>query len=159
MAKLDKLKAQTTIPDDIIPAHTPAGRTGRGPSKQIPIETILDLHSKHLSHSQIAKIIGCDKSNITHRLQAEGVVSLQHYKDNRADILALLQRRIVSTITALDIKKASLLQKATVFGILYDKERLERGLSTVNQSIHSLIIERACADKEAKPKKVGNKVK
>ena len=41
-----------------------------------------------------------------------------------------------------DIKKASARDKAIVFGTLYDKERLERGQSTVNlASIYSQALE------------------
>jgi len=100
--------------------------------KKIPIEVILELHSKELSHDQIAKITGCTHSNITQRLQRTGITSLSNYKANRGDLFALLQSKILNTITEADIKKASLLQRVTASGILYDKERLERDKSTAN---------------------------
>jgi hypothetical protein len=46
-----------------------------------------------------------------------------------------------------DIKKASARDKAIVFGTLYDKERLERGQSTVNlASIYSQALESRAPD-------------
>ena len=46
-----------------------------------------------------------------------------------------------------DIKKASPRDKAIIFGTLYDKERLERGQSTVNlASIYSQALESRTPD-------------
>lgn len=48
----------------------------------------------------------------------------------------------LQALTAEDIKKASPRDKAIIFGTLYDKERLERGQSTVNlASIYSRALE------------------
>ena len=44
-------------------------------------------------------------------------------------------------LTEENIKDANLVQKTTAFGILYDKERLERDKSTVNIA-HAVAIER-----------------
>jgi hypothetical protein len=67
---------------------------------------------------------------------------VEAYKANRGDILAGIQERIIHTLTDADIKKASMLQRVTAAGILYDKERLERGQSTSNQaSVESILLE------------------
>lgn len=101
--------------------------------KHIPIETLIDLaETKKLSHAQIAKITGCSAANVTQRLQRAGVTTLGNYKQNRADILAVAGKQILASITDEDIKKATLNQKVVSYGILYDKERLERGESTSN---------------------------
>jgi hypothetical protein len=101
--------------------------------KNIPIETLIDLaETKKLSHSQISKIIGCSAPNVTQRLQRAGITTLGNYKSNRADVIALVGKQILSSISDEDIKKASLNQKVVSYGILYDKERLERDLSTAN---------------------------
>ncbi len=47
-------------------------------------------------------------------------------------MLAEYQRKIIKSITASDIKEAKLKDRVVAFGVLYDKERLERGLSTEN---------------------------
>lgn len=59
------------------------------------------------------------------------------YKGLRADVLADMQRRILKSITDIDIKKATLGARLKALCQLYDKERLERDLSTANVfSIH-----------------------
>jgi hypothetical protein len=46
-----------------------------------------------------------------------------------------VQRRLLNNISQADIKKSGLRDKVVAVGILYDKERLERGQSTENVSI------------------------
>ena len=67
-------------------------------------------------------------------------VALENFKKNRADILAEKQRMIVEAITPEVIQKASLGTLALAKCQLYDKERLERGLSTGNLSVFGHII-------------------
>ncbi len=109
--------------------------------KYIPIESIIELRKKSLSTRQIAKILGCDHSNIVRRLNAykAELQGIEPFKRNRADIFALVQAKIINNITDNDIAKASLLQKATSVAVLYDKERLERGQSTENIAYSSTI--------------------
>ncbi|MDO9528026.1 MAG: hypothetical protein Q7J27_02580 [Syntrophales bacterium] len=116
--------------------NLPEPKTGRGP-KNIPLETLIELYKKKLSHAQIGKVTGCSASNVTMRLKRAGITTLRDYKKNRADVFAIIQGKIINSVSPLDIKKASLLQKATAIGIMYDKERLERGESTENISIHA----------------------
>lgn len=103
--------------------------------KNIPIAAIIDLiENKGLTTGQAAKLLGCDRSNISQRLKVVGVQPgyLKKYKDNRADVFAAYQSIILDSITPNDLKKAGLSQKMMGFGVLYDKERLERGQSTEN---------------------------
>ena len=103
--------------------------------KQIPIETIMEYRRKGLSMSDVARIVGCSKPNIVQRLNRMNaeLVQVDHYKSNRADFLALKQMRMLNQITEPKLKDASAYQLAGMFGILYDKERLERGQSTSNE--------------------------
>lgn len=55
--------------------------------------------------------------------------TVNDYISNRAMLLAGLQERIIASITDADIKSASLMQRLSAYGIAYDKERVERGLS------------------------------
>lgn len=75
------------------------------------------------------------------------------YKGYRADILADMQRRIIKSITDADIKHATLGARLKALCQLYDKERLERDLSTANVfNIHddiAAIKESAMATKMA----------
>ena len=102
-------------------------------AKGIAMEDILDLRSKGLSTPQIAKLLDCSHVNIVNRLKT--VDSLPAYKRHRSDFLAAQQSKLLNSITDADVKKASMLQRVTAFGILYDKERLERDKSTANISV------------------------
>ena len=104
-------------------------------NKNIPIYDIIDcIENKGLNQSQTAKLLDCHKSNVSARLKAIGYQPqyLEKYKNNRADILATYQQIILNSIDASDLKKAGLSQKIVASGILFDKERLERGQSTEN---------------------------
>ena len=94
----------------------------------------VELRKKGLSHHQIAKIQGCHTSNIAAVLLRYGGVQqeTEDYKSNRADIFANLQHRLISSITTDDIKKTPTGSRILAVAQLYDKERLERGLSTQN---------------------------
>lgn len=98
-------------------------------NKNIPIELLIDYSSKGLSYSEIGKLAGCNSSNVYHRFKAAGYVPehLKAYKDNRADVFSWWQSKILNSINEDDIKRAPLQSKVVAAGILYDKERLERG--------------------------------
>ena len=103
--------------------------------KGIPLYDIIDcINNKGLSITDTAKLLNTTKSNVSVRLSKAGFKPnyLQLYKDHRADILSSYQQLILNSITPEDLKKAGLSQKMMAFGVLYDKERLERGQSTEN---------------------------
>lgn len=103
--------------------------------KGIPLTDIIEAVETHnLSIPQAAKLLGCSERNIYARLEQVGLRpgQLQKYKDHRADILASYQQIILNSFTKEDLKKAGLSQKIMAYGVLYDKERLERGQSTDN---------------------------
>lgn len=129
------------LPDEHLTEITNKQKTGRGYTRNIPIESIIELRRKDLTEHQIASILGCDRSNVNRRLAKykDQLDGLDRYKNHRADILAFNQKRLLNTITESDIKSASLLQRTTAFGILYDKERLERNQSTENISVKSIV--------------------
>jgi len=120
-------------------SHT-SSNTDKYKHKNIPIESILEYKARGLDSVEIAKLLGCDKSNIIKRLQHHNdkIASLPDYKKHKADVLALKQREILNNITPDKLNDASGLQLTTMFGILYDKERLERGQSTENVLVHEL---------------------
>lgn len=110
-----------TLPD--LPSSRP---------KFIPLEKIIGLRSKGLTHADIAKLLGCSRPAISQRLGGleDNMNALNAYKEHKADYLAFQQQRMLDSLTADDIKKASAYQRIGMFGILYDKERVERGLLT-----------------------------
>ena len=104
------------------------------PANAIHMERIIALRNKGLSLAEIAGVLNCSKQNIHERLQgyAEDIDALQDFKDNKADTLAVYQRRMLNSLTPGDIKSASPYQRVGMFALLYDKERLERGQTTEN---------------------------
>ena len=102
--------------------------------KGIPLDLIIDYIEAGLHNTEIAKLVDCSHQNISARLQTAGIKPhyLAKFKNHRADVLAAYQMKILNSLQAEDYKKASLVQKTTAFGTLYDKERLERGQSTEN---------------------------
>ena len=109
-------------------------RTG---PKNIPIETIIEHKQQGLTTREIGKLLDCDHSNIIRRLQrvSDQIDILPQYKRHRADILALKGREILSNITQDKLKTSSAYSLSLMYGILYDKERLERDQSTGNISL------------------------
>ena len=115
----------------------------------IPIAKLLALRKKKLSYEQIGKIVGCSKVNVWERLQPyiDEIESLDSYKDNRADLLAIVQHRLVNTLNPTTIEKMSPRDRVLAYGILYDKERLERGQSTQNiETHHKFMIDKITSE-------------
>jgi hypothetical protein len=56
--------------------------------------------------------------------------TIEEFRTQRADTFSRLQQILLQHITPAKLKGASLAQIGTLFGIMYDKERLERGQAT-----------------------------
>jgi len=94
----------------------------------------VDLKYNHnLSYAEIAAI-----QKVTPQAIQQAISNLlpipetKIYRDHRSDILSEMQRKLLASVDTTTINNASLMQRMASFGILYDKERLERGLSTGN---------------------------
>ena len=107
--------------------------------------TILGLANAGHSCQDIANLTGVHKATIARQLKhLRPRKSTQVYKDLRADILAELQRKILGKcdLRTLKIGDAKDLKDATLaYGILYDKERLERGQATAIQDYRGLSVQ------------------
>jgi len=90
-----------------------------------------------LSYSQIGAIQGYTKQAI-HKAIKPLLPSpaTDYYKVNRADILAGLQVKMLAQVDDARLKKAPVGSLVLAACQLYDKERLERGQSTANISVH-----------------------
>lgn len=114
----------------------PAPKTPKRKPWGTKAKAIIEIKQKHptLTSREVGELVKCDHSHVVKVLARWGIEQSKNeeYKENRADILAGVGRKILATITDADIKKASLNQKVVSYGILYDKERLERGESTEN---------------------------
>ena len=126
------------IPEDI---DTDIEQVTDTTPKGIPISLLVALRKKNLSYSQIAKVVGCHKSNVVNRLrQVRHLLdSNDTFKDNRADVLSVYQQMILEGITPEKIKDISVRDAVVAMGVLYDKERLERNLSTENVAIEAVV--------------------
>jgi len=106
----------------------------RGPTHKQAV--ILKTKQEHpdLTTREIAAIADTDHTHVIKTLRRYGIerVHVNRYKRHRADVLAGMQDRLMNSITVSDIKKAPMRDKVVSVGILYDKERLERDLSTAN---------------------------
>ena len=111
---------------------------------KIDLEKALELRLKGLSFRDIGKYFGCAHTSVAERLRPyvqNDDIDLDTFKKNRADLLTMKQGQVMAAMSQEDIDKASLRDKAIVFGTLYDKERLERGQSTSNQSVFFQIVQ------------------
>lgn len=105
------------------------------PVPKIDVAKAIELRLKGLSYRDIAVFFKCSHSSVAERLKPyiQGdEIDLEAYKTHRADLMTLKQAQVMGALTIEDIEKASAKDKALVYGIFYDKERLERGQSTSN---------------------------
>lgn len=105
-------------------------------------DKIVELASKALTTREIETLTNVDHTTVAKILQRYGLEkrNIDDYIANRAEIFAGLQDRILKTINDDDVKKMPATQRIVASGILYDKERLERGQSTDNIGVIGKII-------------------
>jgi len=126
-----------------IPTITHKTRKPRAKITYRERQKILDLGANpKAKHEDIAKVVNVERSTVTRVLQRYGLEkrNIDDYINNRPEILAGLQDKILQSITIDDIKKAPAAQRTMMYGILYDKERLERGQSTDNIGLIGKLI-------------------
>jgi len=104
------------------------------------------LKRPDLSHSQIAKRVGCAQSNVgvvLKRFLGEREESeLTGFRDDKPAVLEALSLNILESITPDKLAKASALQLATSYGILHDKIQVMRGQATgINVTVLMDVIE------------------
>ena len=150
-----------------LPAKLPANRTNQPQDEDIDVtitpkrtkherqwsrKKALELRLKGVSFREIAKILGCNHTGIVRAFKPykTEIGDLGDFKDNRADILAFHQARILSLVTDAEIKKTPFPGKIVSYGILDTKERLERGKSTQNIDYHANIKEQDDLEKRLK---------
>jgi hypothetical protein len=105
-----------------------------GQQKFTDLELISTLALHEGNITKTAEALGVTRAAVTKRknLLPEGALihSVDDYRKKRADTFADFQRIILQYVTHDKMKKASLNQLGTLFGIFYDKERLEKNLAT-----------------------------
>ena len=119
----------------------------------------LDLRmNKGLSYAKIGAIQGVTDVAIFNKIkpllpEPDNAI----FKDQRADIFSNLQKNILLSINADDLKKAPLQSKVVAAGILYDKERLERGLAT--ERIDHVVLSAKLSDLQAEEERLDRLIK
>lgn len=142
--------------------NTGPDRRKRRDARKIDREKVLELRGQGLAVTDIATHQGVAPSTIWRFLDQTKAQqeALERFKTGRADIFAEVQakslhvqNRILDSLQADGVvealtphQKGGLLHSVnTVFGTVYDKERLERGQSTSNLAVMSRIMGQAHA--------------
>lgn len=136
--------------------HPSNGRRTQRKARKLDRKKVLDLHTRGLSSTEIARYQGVAASTVWRFLQQTEPerMALEAFKSGRADVLARLQAKSLDVqeriIDGLDdavlgaltpSQKSGLLMALNAqSGTVYDKERLERGQSTVNVSLISKLM-------------------
>jgi hypothetical protein len=122
------------------------------PDKPVPIEKLLKWRKQGLSYDEIGSMIGRSKQTVHQRLQPykDAIENLPVFKENRADIFAIHQQRLLNSLSDDDIRKIPPGSRFTGVGILYDKEHIERNLSTSNIGIHEMVEHRVSLEEASK---------
>jgi hypothetical protein len=117
----------------------------RRPRKGSKAEAILTLTTTTpATPPEIAESVNTSPQHVHQTLQRYGLDAntVDSFKKHRADIFAGLQHRLLDSIEADDIKKAPMGSRVLAAAQLFDKERLERDLSTDNVFQVTDIIQR-----------------
>jgi len=132
-----------------LPAKPAADLHKPGP-KGIPIEVIITYRKKGLTTQEIGTLLGCSHSAIVQRLRDyKGYIdNIGAIKQNKSDLLHIKQAQLLNHLTLDEIKKASAYQKVGMFGLLYDKARLEDNKSTSNVSYADMTARMQALDKQ-----------
>ena len=98
-----------------------------------PVDVLqaIDLkYNHHLSYAQIAAIQGVTPQAIHQKIKdLLPIPETQVYIDHRSEILAHTQLRLLAELDAARLKEMGGRDLVVSMGILYDKERVERGLA------------------------------
>lgn len=112
--------------------------------KHIPAETIIQYANQGLTDREIAKLVGCDRSNITRRLKAANYSKDRQkmYRERLAGVLDVKAYQLIKSITPTDLKKARLSEKTLGACQFIDKAGQLRGNTEVGSVnlIQNLII-------------------
>jgi hypothetical protein len=107
------------------------------------------------SPSEIAGTLNTSRQLVHQTLQRYGIDpnETKAYKEHRADILAGMQAKLLNSLDDMKIEKAPMGSIVLAACQLYDKERLERDMSTANiASVHADIAALRNAKDSGDPK-------
>jgi hypothetical protein len=118
----------------------PQQTTRKPTNQQAAIITTAQQHPT-LSEREIANLTNTDRAHVHRTLKTFGIRDglVDNYVNYRAKIYQGIQARILSSITAQDIEKASLRDKCVSAGIIHDHECTELGQNTSTQPVMIII--------------------
>lgn len=133
-----------------LPRKNRGGRPKR--DKEIPIETLIQYRKQGLTHEEIARIVGCNRRNVTSRLAVEGLEidgeRVEAVRRATAAVLTLKRHQVVENMTAEKLAKAPVRDLALVFDKLHQAERLELNLSTQNVATYAHLLRQGSTEDE-----------
>jgi hypothetical protein len=136
-------RAIKSVPGQIVRLQPSAVEPGAVPPKGVRAALIrrTKLRYPELSESQIARHVGCSRSNVhqvlTTFLANRTEPELRDFQANKGDIYDALQMRALESVTQDKLRKSSATSLVTAAAILEDKARTTRGQPT---SIHVLAL-------------------
>ncbi len=113
--------------------------------KRVDLDQAFLLYLKHENFHEVARILGCSAQNVQKRLRRyrgfqAAYSQLEQVKTTRLDVMVAAEARLIrSLVDEVAIEKAPLAARATTFGILNERRRLEEGKSTANV-LHGAIV-------------------
>jgi len=125
--------------------ETPQSENTQVDRKRIDLGRAFTLFAKHRSYEVVAKMLGCSRQAVHQLLKhysgfLEELAHVEDFRANRSDMLSAAEGRLLrSCLDEQAIKKAPLAARATTFGILNERRRLEEGKSTQNL-LHGAIL-------------------
>lgn len=124
----------------------PAAKRNTAKTGVAPKIRKLKLRHPELSHSDIAKRVGCRPSNVTAVLKTflgkTSKEDLADFQASKADVYDAIQHRLLQSLTPSKIAKAPAVSLITGAAILEDKARLVRGLATgINVNVLLDVVE------------------
>jgi hypothetical protein len=106
--------------------------------KKVDPEIVKILWSKGYNSAQIGKALKISRNTVFYHLNnlSDKKDLVRNFVDHRVEVLQSVQRDLLTSIDSDEIKKTPIGSRVLAFAQLYDKERLEQGLSTSNQSVN-----------------------
>lgn len=103
--------------------------------RKVDLVQLLDLLSRNLSYSRIAKIFGVKPQAVQQSiallgLTKEEIEKLNHYRSNKGVYLEMLQEKIVQSLAKGDAKARDHRDDAVALATLIDKQQLIEGKPT-----------------------------
>ncbi len=127
---------------DSLPETTPPNTPHTPATRYTPIEEIIELIGKKgLSYEKAGKVLGISAPSVWERCKRHGIIpkGLNRYRGAKLDLIDSKASLLLYALTWDKIKKLSPYQLVGMYGILYDKARLEADKSTQNINLQGVL--------------------